>query len=241
MLEIKNLEVTYKGVILGIKDISLLAPSKRITAILGANGAGKTTTIRAITGLLNFNGGGVTNGGIFFEGNDITHWTPQSIAASGIMQAPEGRRVFTQLTTEENLLMGSSSNSLGNKERRMLIQKIYGYFPALKKLRNRKAGYLSGGEQQMLAIGRALMAKPKLLIVDELSLGLAPLVTIELAKKLSEINQHEGLTILLVEQNVRLALTFAHDGYIVENGKISVKGRCESLKNEDVVKSYMGG
>lgn len=240
MLEIKNLEVTYKNVIFGVKDISLTVPENSIIAFLGANGAGKTTTVRAITGLLRFNGGVITKGKIYFNGKDITNENPQAIASAGIMQVPEGRRVFSQLTTEENLMMGSSSNALNNKGRKKLAEKIYEYFPRLVERRTIKAGYLSGGEQQMLALGRALMAQPKLLVIDELSLGLAPLITRELAKRLVEINRLEKCSIFLVEQDARLALTISEYGYIVGNGKIAIKGSSEGLKNDNLAKVYIG-
>lgn len=240
MLEIKNLEVTYKNVILGVKDISISVPENSITAFLGANGAGKTTTIRAITGILRFNGGVITKGEICFKGKDITGWSAKSIARAGIMQVPEGRRVFSQLTTEENLMVGSSINYLNNKGRKKLAEKVYEYFPRLFERRNLKAGYLSGGEQQMLAVSRALMAQPKLLVIDELSLGLAPAITWMLAQKLIEINQQESVTILLVEQNAHLALAFSQFGYIVENGIIAMAGNSESLKNDNMAKVYLG-
>lgn len=240
MLEINNLEVTYKNVLLGVKNISLKVPESSIIAFLGANGAGKTTTIRAITGLLKFNGGAITKGKILFKGKDITGWSARSIASAGIMQVPEGRRVFNQLTTEENLMVGSSTNPLNNEGRKRLAEKMYEYFPRLFERRNVKAGYLSGGEQQMLAVGRALMAQPKLLVIDELSLGLAPVIIWMLAQKLVEINRQEDVSILLVEQNARLALVFAQYGYIAENGEIAIEGSSESLKNHNMAKVYLG-
>ena len=240
LLEIRNLEATYKNVILGVKDVSLKVPENSIVALLGANGAGKTTTIRAITGLLKFNRGNITKGKIYFNEKEITNRSAQLIASVGIMQVPEGRRVFHQLTTEENLMVGSSPNSLSKKGRKKLVEKIYGYFPRLFERRDVNAGYLSGGEQQMLAIGRALMAQPKLLVIDELSLGLAPLIIWDLAKKLADINREENLSILLIEQNARLALAFAQYAYIVEDGLIAIEGHSEDLKNNDVFKVYLG-
>jgi len=241
LLEIQNVEVVYKNVILGVKGISLKVSENSIVALLGANGAGKTTTIRAITGLLKFNHGNITRGKIYFKGKEITNRSAQAIAGAGIMQVPEGRRVFHQLTTEENLLVGSSSNSLNKKERKKLIEKIYGYFPRLFERRNVNAGYLSGGEQQMLVIGRALMAQPKLLVIDELSLGLAPIIIWDLVKKLVDINKEENLSILLVEQNARLALAFAQYAYIIENGLIAIEGPSDGLVNNNVFKeAYLG-
>ena len=240
MLKIDNLEVIYKNTILGVKDISLVIQENSITALLGANGAGKTTTIRAITGLLNYNGGVITKGQITFNGKNLTNRSPQSITSAGIMQVPEGRRIFSQLTSEENLLIGSSTNSINKKAKKELMDKVYSYFPRLFERRHQKAGYLSGGEQQMLAVGRALMAQPKLLIIDELSLGLAPVFTWMLAEKLVEINQQESLTILLIEQNAHLALEISQYGYIVEDGTIAMEGRSESLINDNMAKAFLG-
>lgn len=241
LLEIQNLEATYKNVIMGVKDISLKVSENSIVALLGANGAGKTTTIRAITGLLKFNSGNITKGKIYFNEKEISNWSAQTIAREGIMQVPEGRRVFQQLTTEENLLVGGSTNSLNKKGSKQLVEKIYGYFPRLYERRSVNAGYLSGGEQQMLAIGRALMAQPKLLVIDELSLGLAPIIIWDLAKKLVDINKEENLSILLVEQNARLALAFAQYAYIIENGSITVEGPSDGLINDNVFKeAYLG-
>lgn len=239
-MEIKNLEVKYKNVILGVKNVSLNVPENKITAFLGANGAGKTTTIRAITGLLPFHSGSISKGNISFNGKDITGWTSQSTGAAGIMQVPEGRRVFTQLTTEENLFIGSSTNKLHNRGRKKLAEKIYEYFPRLYERRSLNAGYLSGGEQQMVAIGRALMAQPKLLVIDELSLGLAPIIIWDLARKLTEIIRQENLTILLVEQNARLALAISEYSYVIENGLIALEGPSQELMNDNVFEAYLG-
>jgi branched-chain amino acid transport system ATP-binding protein len=240
-LDIKDLEVTYKNVILGVKNVSLNVPKNKITAFLGANGAGKTTTIRAITGLLKFHSANITKGAIHFEGKKITGWSSRAIGIAGIMQVPEGRRVFSQLTTEENLLVGSSTNPLNHQGRIKLTEKIYEYFPRLYERRNLNAGYLSGGEQQMLAIGRALMAQPKLLVIDELSLGLAPLIVWDITKKLTEIIRQENLTILLVEQNARLALAVSEYGYVLENGLVALEGPSNSLLDNSVFKAaYLG-
>ena len=227
--------------IIGLKDVSMKVPQNMMTAFLGANGAGKTTTIRALTGNLKFHGGNITKGNILYNGKEITGWNSQKIGRLGIMQVPEGRRVFSQLTTEENLLVGSSTNSLGHSARKKLAQKIYEYFPRLFERRHLNAGYLSGGEQQMLAIGRGLMAQPKLLVIDELSLGLAPIIIWDLAKKLTEISQQENLTILLVEQNASLALSITQYGYVLENGRIALEGPSENLmKNSEFKAAYLG-
>lgn len=240
MLEIQNLEVVYNNVIYGVKDVSLKVPERGIIAFLGANGAGKTTTIRALTGLLKFHGGNITKGQIFFNDQDITGWGPRAIAGAGIMQVPEGRRVFGQLTTEENLLIGSTTTSLSKSGRKQLVKKIYDYFPALYERSHLNAGFLSGGEQQMLAIGRGLMAQPKLLVIDELSLGLAPILVMDLAKTLIEVIRQEKLAILLVEQNASLALAMTQYSYILENGAIALEGPSDSMKNNDLFKAYLG-
>lgn len=240
MLEITNLEVKYKNVILGIRDISLKVSEKTIIAFLGPNGAGKTTTIRAITGLLKFHDGEITNGDITFNGESIIKQNARAVGCCGIMQVPEGRRIFPQLSIEENLMVGSSTTKLTLRERKKATAKIYEYFPILCERRNQHAGYLSGGEQQMLAIGRGLMAQPKLLIIDELSLGLAPLITWDLAQKLVAISEYENNAVLLVEQNALLALAISSYGYVVENGKIALEGPRNDLMSNDLFKAYLG-
>ena len=240
MLEIKNLEVTYKKVINGVKNVSFNIPEKSIVAFLGPNGAGKTTTIRAITGLLKFYDGQISRGDIQFKGERINNWNSRKIGCSGIMQVPEGRRIFSQLSVEDNLMVGSSTSSLNKQGRKKLAGKIYEYFPILEERIKQQAGYLSGGEQQMLAIGRGLMAQPKLLIIDELSLGLAPIITWKLAEKLVEISQTENLSILLVEQNALLALAISSYGYIIEDGEIALEGPKENLLNDNLFKAYLG-
>jgi branched-chain amino acid transport system ATP-binding protein len=240
MLEIRNLEVFYNNVICGVKDVSLKVPEGGTIAFLGANGAGKTTTIRALTGLLKFHRGSITKGQISFKDMDITGWGPSPIAAAGIMQVPEGRRVFGQLTTEENLMLGSTTTSLNKSGRKKLAQKIYDYFPALQERSHLNAGFLSGGEQQMLAIGRGLMAQPKLLVIDELSLGLAPILVMNLAKTLIEVIRQEKLAILLVEQNASLALAITQYSYILENGAIALEGPSDTMKNNNLFKAYLG-
>lgn len=240
MLEIKNLEVTYKKVITGVKNVSLNIPEKSIVAFLGSNGAGKTSTIRAITGLLKFYDGQISNGDIRFNGESINTRNARAIGCQGIMQVPEGRRIFQQLTVEDNLMVGSSTSLANNQGRRKLARKIYEYFPILGERMKQRAGYLSGGEQQMLAIGRGLMAQPKLLIIDELSLGLAPIITWTLAEKLVEISRSENISILLVEQNALLALAISTYGYIIENGEIALEGPRENLLNDNLFKAYLG-
>lgn len=240
MLALNNVEVVYDRVILVLKGLSLSVPEGKIVALLGSNGAGKTTTLKAISGLLQAENGRVTDGTIEFCGADITNKDAEAIARRGIFQVMEGRRVFEHLTVEENLIAGSYTW----KDRRNLkkdLALVYHYFPRLADLKHRIAGYLSGGEQQMLAIGRALMARPKLMLLDEPSLGLAPLLVAEIFKIIKEINQQEGTTILVVEQNANIALSIADYGYIMENGKIVLEGDVAKLKdNEDVREFYLG-
>lgn len=240
MLALNNVEVVYDRVILVLKGLSLSVPEGKIVALLGSNGAGKTTTLKAISGLLQAEDGRVTDGTIEFCGADITNRDAEEIARRGIFQVMEGRRVFEHLTVEENLIAGSYTR----RDRRNLkkdLALVYHYFPRLADLKHRIAGYLSGGEQQMLAIGRALMARPKLMLLDEPSLGLAPLLVAEIFKIIKEINQQEGTTILVVEQNANIALSIADYGYIMENGKIVLEGDVAKLKdNEDVREFYLG-
>ncbi len=239
MLEVNNIEVVYNEVILVLKGLSLKVPKGHIIALLGSNGAGKSTTLKAISGLLKSEDGEVTDGAIIYEGENINNSDPEDIVQKGIFQVMEGRRVFKELTVDENLIAGAytrkdTENIKKDKEY------IYELFPALKRRMNMRAGYLSGGEQQMLAIGRALMARPKLLLLDEPSLGLAPLLVKEIFQKIQEINK-EGTTILLVEQNANLALQIAQYGYIMENGKIVLDGPAEVLRNNDDVKEFYLG
>lgn len=240
MLQINNVEVMYDKVILVLKGMSLKVPSGKIVALLGSNGAGKTTTLRAISGLLKSENGQVTDGYIEFENERIDGIDPESIVKKGIFQVMEGRRVFEHLTVEENLIAGAHTRE-DRKNLKQDIDLVYKYFPKLEMLKNRIAGYLSGGEQQMLAIGRALMAKPKLMLLDEPSLGLAPLLVREIFSIIKRINEEEGTTILLVEQNANIALSIADFGYIMENGRIVLEGDVDTLiSNQDVREFYLG-
>ncbi|MDI6880153.1 MAG: ABC transporter ATP-binding protein [Desulfitobacteriaceae bacterium] len=240
MLHLNNVEVMYERVILVLKGMSLHVPEGKIVTLLGSNGAGKTSTLRAISGLLKSENGQVTDGYIEFQGKRLDASDPEGAVKQGIFQVMEGRRVFEHLTVEENLLAGAHTRT----DRRNLkndIQAVYQYFPKLEMLRQRTAGYLSGGEQQMLAIGRALMAKPKLMLLDEPSLGLAPLLVKEIFSIIKKINQVEGTTILVVEQNANLALSIADFGYIMENGRIVMEGSVDTLvSNQDVREFYLG-
>ena len=240
VLRLNNIEVMYERVILVLKGMSLEVPQGRIVALLGANGAGKTTTLKAISGLLKSENGEVTDGAIEFEGQRIDNHYAEEIVRRGIFQVMEGRRVFEHLSTEENLIAGSYTRR-DRAAVRPDLEKVYHYFPKLTRLRGRKAGYLSGGEQQMVAIGRALMARPKLVLLDEPSLGLAPRLVQEIFGIIRDINREEGTTILLVEQNATMALSIAHYGYIMENGKIVLEGGVDRLlDNADVKEFYLG-
>jgi branched-chain amino acid transport system ATP-binding protein len=240
MLKLNNIEVIYDQVILVLKGVSLDVPEGRIMALLGANGAGKSTTLKAISGLLRPERGEVTEGSIEFMGERLDRKDASEIVRLGIIQVMEGRRVFEHLTTEENLLTGAHSRrDAGTLSGDMDL--VYSYFPRLAERRTLKAGYLSGGEQQMLAIGRALMARPKLMLLDEPSLGLAPLLVHEIFDIIERLRQEEKVTILLVEQNAVAALRIADYGYVMENGRIVLDGDAEKLRtNEDVREFYLG-
>ena len=240
MLVLNNIEVMYLDVILVLKGVSLEVPDGQIIALLGANGAGKTTTLKAISGLLHTEEGEVTDGSIEFDGKRIDKLDPEDIVGLGIVQVMEGRRLFQHLTTEENLKIGAYRRHDGADLKKDL-DTVYRYFPKLKDLRNRTSGYLSGGEQQMLVLGRAIMSHPKLMLLDEPSLGLAPLVVQEIFKIVQQFNAEEGTSILIVEQNARAALSIAQYGYVMETGKVVLDGPADKLKeNEDVREFYLG-
>jgi len=240
MLKVTNLETTYNDIILALRGISIEVPTGKIVALLGANGAGKSTTIDTISGIRKTVDLVVEDGTIEFDGELINNKEPHEIVARGILQVPEGRRIFAELTIEENLLIGSYS--LGNRSNFQTYQEmVFNYFPILRERTRQLVGYLSGGEQQMLAIARALVANPKLIMMDEPSLGLAPLVVQEIFDIIRRINQEEGITILLVEQNANLALSIAHSAYILENGRIVMEGASEKLlKDRDIREFYLG-
>ncbi len=240
LLDVNNIEVIYDDVILVLKGMSLQVNEGRITTLLGANGAGKTTTLKAISGLLRTEEGEVTEGYIEFDGRKIHKMDPEDIVKAGIFQVMEGRRVFQELTVEENLIAASYTQRDKAKVNRR-FETVYSYFPRLKDRKKQIAGYLSGGEQQMLVIGRALMAGPRLMLLDEPSLGLAPLLVQEIFGIIKKINEEEGVTILLVEQNANMALSIADHGYVMENGKIVFDDTVERLKeNEDIKEFYLG-
>jgi len=239
LLSVNNIEVVYNDVILVLRGLSLEVPEGEIVALLGANGAGKSTTLKAISGLLKTEDGEVTRGDIVFNGERINGIDPDQIVRRGIFQVMEGRRIIADMTCQENLRLGAFTRRDGGVKDDMDM--VYHYFPRLKE-RTGLAGYLSGGEQQMLAIGRAMMARPKLILMDEPSMGLSPLMVKEVFSIIQQINKDLGVTILLVEQNARMALQAANAGYIMENGKVVLDGTADELKNnEDVKEFYLGG
>jgi branched-chain amino acid transport system ATP-binding protein len=239
VLKVENLEVVYNDVVLVLRGISIEVGSGQIVALLGANGAGKTTTLRAVTGLLDIHEGEVTKGEIRFDGHDVTHIDPSRRVGLGVSQVMEGRRIFAELDVEENLRAGAYVNRDATAVREA-HDRVMTLFPQLAERRAATAGYLSGGEQQMLAIGRALMQNPKLLILDEPSLGLAPLLVQEVRDIIVEINK-QGTAVLLIEQNATMALSIAHHGYIMETGKMVMDGDPQKLlKDEDVKEFYLG-
>ncbi len=240
MLRIKNAEVIYSDVILVLKGVALEVPPKKIVALLGANGAGKTTTLKAVSGVLRTELGEVTDGSIEFEDRRIDRLDPEEIVQMGVVQVMEGRRLFEHLTVEENLLVGAYLRK-DSAQVRNDLDKTYTYFPRLRDLRRNISGYLSGGERQMLVMGRALMANPKIMLLDEPSMGLSPLMVKEIFKVIKTINEKEGVSILLVEQNARIALGISEHGYVMENGRIVLDGPSKTLvENADIKEFYLG-
>ncbi len=239
LLQLNNISVVYSDVIQVLKGVSLSVEKNKIIALLGSNGAGKTTTLKAVSGLLKPENGKVTDGAIHYDGEPIQNSSPEGITRKGIIQVLEGRQPFKYLTIEENLRVGTATR--WGKPYKKDIEMIYGYFPALKERRKNLAGYCSGGELQMLVMGRALMAHPQLLLLDEPSLGLAPLVVHEIFSIIQRINREQGTTIILVEQNANMAFQISHYAYIMENGKIVMEGQTATLKeNPDVKEFYLG-
>jgi branched-chain amino acid transport system ATP-binding protein len=240
MLRVNNIEVVYMNVIQVLRGVSLEIGDGRIVALLGANGAGKTTTLKAISGMLKTEEGEVTDGSIDFDGRRIDRYGPEDIAAMGISQAMEGRRVLEHLSVEENLYIGAYCRNDRAGVKRDLTM-VFDYFPKIRDMRRKVSGYLSGGEQQMLVIGRALIARPKLMLLDEPSLGLAPLLVQNICEIIRRISAEQKMAILLVEQNARAALGIADHGYVMENGRVVLGGPAERLKdNEDVREFYLG-
>ena len=238
LLSVNNIEVIYDHVILVLKGVSLQVPEQGIVALLGANGAGKTTTLKAISNLLRAERGDITKGSIEFQGKRIDRMTPAQLVQQGVIQVMEGRRLFEHLSVEENLRLGGYLSPGTLKKE---LDMVYDYFPKLKGLRNAESGYLSGGEQQMLVVGRAMMAHPKVMLLDEPSMGLAPLMVEEIYEIVRRFNEEEKTSILLVEQNARAALGLAEYGYVMENGRVVLDGPATRLiDNEDVREFYLG-
>ena len=241
ILALNNVEVLYDRVILVLKGVSLAVPRGAIVALLGANGAGKTTTLKAISNLLNAERGEVTKGSIVFDGTAVHALSPNALVRRGCIQVMEGRHCFAHLTVEENLRTGAFTRRDGGAAIRADLERVYGYFPRLKERRTALAGYTSGGEQQMCAIGRALMSRPKMILLDEPSMGLAPQVVEEIFEIIGNLNAAEAVSFLLAEQNTHLALRYARYGYILENGRVVMDGEATALAgNEDVKEFYLG-
>jgi branched-chain amino acid transport system ATP-binding protein len=240
-LSVNNVEVIYDHVILVLKGVSLDVPEGKIVALLGANGAGKSTTLKSISTLLKGERGEVTKGSIAFRGERVDQLTPNELVKKGMVQVMEGRHCFGHLTVEENLLTGAYTRSISRGELKESLERVYHYFPRLKTRRNSQAGYTSGGEQQMTAIGRALMAKPTMILLDEPSMGLAPQIVEEIFEIVRDLNQREKVSFLLAEQNTMVALRYADFGYILENGRVVMEGDAKELAaNEDVKEFYLG-
>ena len=240
-LSVNNIEVIYDHVILVLKGVSLQVPQGKIVALLGANGAGKSTTLKTISTLLRGERGDVTKGEVQFKGERVDQLTPNELVKRGLSQVMEGRHCFGHLTIEENLLTGAYTRSLSRGELKEALDKVYHYFPRLKTRRASQAGYTSGGEQQMCAIGRALMAKPEMILLDEPSMGLAPQIVEEIFEIVKDLNSKENVSFLLAEQNTTVALRYADFGYILENGRVVMEGEAHELaNNEDVREFYLG-
>ena len=241
LLEVSNIEVIYNHVILVLKGVSLRVPKGGITALLGGNGAGKTTTLKAISCLLQSERGEVTKGSIKYRGDTVQHADPAELVKRGVIQVMEGRHCFEHLTVEENLMTGAYTRRDGSAEIQKDLELVYTYFPRLKERRKSQAGYTSGGEQQMTAIGRALMSRPETILLDEPSMGLAPQLVEEIFGIVKNLNEKEGVTFLLAEQNTNVALRFAHYGYILESGRVVMDGPAKELReNPDVKEFYLG-
>ena len=240
-LSVNNIEVIYDHVILVLKGVSLEVPEGRIVALLGANGAGKSTTLKAISNLLSAERGDVTKGTIEFKGKRVDKLTTNDLVKMGVCQVMEGRHCFQHLTVEENLLTGAFTRKVNRAQITMALEKVYHYFPRLKTRRSSQSGYTSGGEQQMTAVGRALMAQPSMILLDEPSMGLAPQIVEEIFEIVQDLNSKEGVSFLLAEQNTMVALRYANYGYILENGRVVMDGEASDLAaNEDVKEFYLG-
>lgn len=241
LLDVNGIEVIYNHVILVLRGVSLVVPEGKIVALLGANGAGKTTTLRAISNLLKSERGNVTKGNIHYRGERIENMSPADLVKRGVIQVMEGRHCFGHLSIEDNLLTGAYTRNASKGEISASLDKVYQYFPRLKQRRTSQAGYTSGGEQQMAAIGRALMANPNMILLDEPSMGLAPQIVEEIFEIVRDLNAREGVSFLLAEQNTNIALRYADYGYILESGRVMMDGTAEDLaNNDDVCEFYLG-
>lgn len=241
LLEVNNIEVIYNHVILVLKGVSLSVPDGGITALLGGNGAGKTTTLKAISNLLASERGEVTKGSILYRGEPVASRNPAALVSRGVIQVMEGRHCFEHLTVEENLLTGAYTRKDGTAAIKRDLDMVYDYFPRLRERRKSQAGYTSGGEQQMTAMGRALMSRPQMILLDEPSMGLAPQLVEQIFEIVKTVNEDEGVTFLLAEQNTNVALRYAHYGYILENGRVVMDGPAAQLReNPDVKEFYLG-
>jgi branched-chain amino acid transport system ATP-binding protein len=241
ILALHEVEAAYEHIIVALRGVTLEVPTGSIVALLGPNGAGKSTTLKAASGLLAAERGAVTAGTITFAGHDVTRERPLALVSRGVVQVLEGRRCFPHLTVEENLLSGGINRGLGRSQQKRELERIYAYFPGLVARRRTPAGFTSGGEQQMIAIGRALIARPKLLLLDEPSMGLAPKIVESIFEIVSTLHEKEGVSVLLAEQNARLALRYAQWGYVLENGRVVAHGSARELSERDDVKDlYLG-
>ena len=241
LLSVNNIEVIYDHVILVLKGVSLEVPKGKIVALLGANGAGKSTTLKAISNLLGAERGDVTKGSIQYKNERVDQLSPNKLVTRGVIQVMEGRHCFAHLSIEDNLLTGAYTRKISNAEVKRELEKIYEYFPRLKVRRKSQAAYTSGGEQQMCAIGRAMMAKPEMILLDEPSMGLAPQIVEEVFEIVKDLNKRENVSFLLAEQNTMVALRYSDYGYILENGRVVMDGQADDLRNnEDVKEFYLG-
>jgi len=242
ILQIDAIEALYEQAILAVRGVSLAVPQGQIVVLLGANGAGKSTTLKAASNLVRAERGEVVQGRILYQGVDVTQSTPHSLAANGLVQVLEGRHCFGQLTVEENLLTGAFARQVSRGQLKADLERIYEQFPRLQLRRKSLAGYTSGGEQQMVAIGRALMAKPQLVLLDEPSMGLAPQIVEEIFEIIHQLNQRDGVSFLIAEQNINIALRYAHYGYVLESGWVVSEGTAEQLAaRSDIQDFYLGG
>lgn len=241
LLEVKDIEVIYAHTILAVKQVSLTVAEGAIVALLGANGAGKSSTLKAISQLISAENGQIQQGQVYYQGHSILAENPSAIVAKGLVQVLEGRHCFAQLSVEENLLTGGFIHHPSKKKLKQLVERIYDYFPRLAQKRQTLAGYCSGGEQQMLAIGRALMTEPKLLLLDEPSMGLAPAISLEIFDLIRQLSQQHRLSVLVAEQNIQLALEYTDHAYIIENGLVRVSGQTRQLyQSGEIQRAYLG-